>query len=149
MHSVRERFARGAADAEAEAEKKKSDEAKRKNKSKKGEAKKYYAVAVGLKTGLFTTWDECERQVNRVPNCLFKGFKRKSDAQAWLWKNRRQPLLLLLVLLVVSSRVARLPIKASRTTSTPMLYINVFVYKHIYVKLYLYIKTFIYTRAYI
>ena len=94
MQSVRERFARkesAAADAEAEAEKKKSDEAKRKNKSKKGEAKKYYAVAVGLKTGLFTTWDECERQVNRVPNCLFKGFKRKSDAQAWLWKNRRQP----------------------------------------------------------
>ena len=48
-----------------------------------------------------------------------------------------------------ASRVNRLPIRATSTTSTQILYINVFVYKHIYVTLYLYIKTFIYTRAYI
>ena len=54
MISVKEGLARGAADAEAEAEKKKSEEAKRKNKPKKVEAKKYYAVAVGEKTGVWS-----------------------------------------------------------------------------------------------
>ena len=90
MLSVKEGLDRGAADAEAEAEKKKSEEAKRKNKPKKSEAKRYYAVAVGKKTGVFTTWDECDRSVNKYPGCLFKGFKRRSDAKAWLWEKRRQ-----------------------------------------------------------
>ena len=45
------------------------------------------------------------------------------------------------------AEVNRLPIKATSTTSTQILYINAFVYKHIYVKLYQYIKTSIYTRA--
>jgi hypothetical protein len=88
--SVKEGLDRGAADAEAEAEKKKSEEAKRKNKPKKVEAKKYYAVAVGEKTGVFTTWDECDRSVNKYPGCLFKSFKRRSEARAWLWEKRRQ-----------------------------------------------------------
>jgi hypothetical protein len=90
MLSVKEGLDRGAADAEAEAEKKKSEEAKRKNKPKKVEAKKYYAVAVGEKTGVFTTWDECDRSVNKYPGCLFKSFKRRSEARAWLWEKRRQ-----------------------------------------------------------
>jgi viroplasmin and RNaseH domain-containing protein len=50
--------------SDAEAEKEKSDAAKRKNKPKKVEVKKYYAVAVGRKTGVFTTWDEADRSVN-------------------------------------------------------------------------------------
>ena len=60
------------ADAEAEAEKEKSEEAKRKNKPKKGEVRKYYAVAVGRKTGVFTSWDEADRSVHKFQGCVFK-----------------------------------------------------------------------------
>jgi hypothetical protein len=82
---------RNSADAGAEPEKEKSDAAKRKNKSgPKREVKKYYAVAVGRKTGVFTTWDEADRSVNKYSGSIFKGFKHKAEAKAWLWEKRRQ-----------------------------------------------------------
>ncbi|EKF38583.1 ribonuclease H1, putative [Trypanosoma cruzi marinkellei] len=48
--------------------------------------KKYYAVAVGLKTGIFESWDECRRHVSGFPNALFKSFKTLEEAQAFLVK---------------------------------------------------------------
>jgi hypothetical protein len=55
---------RTVAGADAESEREKSAESKRKpprSKPQKVEATKYYAVAVGRKTGVFTTWDEADR----------------------------------------------------------------------------------------
>ncbi|KAF8283128.1 ribonuclease H1 [Trypanosoma cruzi cruzi] len=48
--------------------------------------KKYYAVAVGLKTGIFESWDECRHCVNGFPNALFKSFKKLEEAQAFIAK---------------------------------------------------------------
>ena len=28
--------------------------------------KKFYAVAVGRKPGIYTTWDECKKQVDKI-----------------------------------------------------------------------------------
>jgi hypothetical protein len=85
---------RTSADAGTESEKEKSDGAKRKKKSgpkqQKAEAKKYYVVAVGRKTGVFTTWDEAGRSVSKYSGCVFKSFKHKAEAKAWLWEKRRQ-----------------------------------------------------------
>ena len=45
---------------------------------------------------------------------------------------------MLLLATSTASRVNRLPIKATSTTSTPIIYINLFIYKYIYVKIYVY-----------
>jgi hypothetical protein len=82
--------------ADAESEREKSNEAKRKpprSKPQKVEAKntkKYYAVAVGRKTGVFDSWDEADRSVTRYSGSIFKGFKHKAEANSWLWEKRRQ-----------------------------------------------------------
>ena len=41
----------------------------------------YYAVAKGRKVGLFTTWDDCKKQVNGFKGARFKGFHSKDDAE--------------------------------------------------------------------
>lgn len=43
-------------------------------------AKKYYAVRVGRKTGVFTTWDECKSAVSRFSGAAYKSFTNKDDA---------------------------------------------------------------------
>ena len=45
---------------------------------------KFYAVARGRKTGIFTSWPEAERQVKGVAGARFKSFKTKQDALAFL-----------------------------------------------------------------
>lgn len=46
--------------------------------------KKFYAVAVGKKTGVFTTWPEAESQVKGYPGARFKGFATKKEAEEWI-----------------------------------------------------------------
>lgn len=46
--------------------------------------KKYYAVLKGRKTGVFTTWEECEEQVNGFSGALYKSFKTRGEAEAAL-----------------------------------------------------------------
>nr|MBO6294861.1 RNase H1/viroplasmin domain-containing protein [Schwartzia sp. (in: firmicutes)] len=46
--------------------------------------KNVYAVRKGRLTGLFNTWDECERQVKGFPGAVFKGFPTEEEASAWL-----------------------------------------------------------------
>lgn len=46
--------------------------------------KKWYAVARGRKTGLYTTWPEAEREVKGFAGARFKGFATKEEALAWL-----------------------------------------------------------------
>lgn len=39
--------------------------------------KKFYAVKRGLNTGIFDTWEECEKQVIGIEGALFKSFGQK------------------------------------------------------------------------
>lgn len=53
-------------------------------------AKKYYAVKVGMTTGIFETWEECKASVDGYPGALYKSFKNISDAYAYMgWEGRQ------------------------------------------------------------
>ena len=45
---------------------------------------KYYAVAQGRKTGIFTSWPEAQQQVTGFKNAIFKSFKTQQEAEAFL-----------------------------------------------------------------
>ena len=45
---------------------------------------KFYAVARGRKTGIFTSWPEAERQVKGFAGARFKSFKTRQEALAFL-----------------------------------------------------------------
>ena len=45
---------------------------------------KYYAVFNGRKTGIFSSWQECEEQVTGLSGALYKSFKTKGEAEAAL-----------------------------------------------------------------
>lgn len=45
---------------------------------------KYYAVRKGFKTGIFTTWDECQSYVHGFSNAEFKSFSSESKAREYL-----------------------------------------------------------------
>jgi ribonuclease HI len=45
---------------------------------------KYYAVAQGRKTGIFTTWPETEQQVRGFAHAIFKSFKTRQEAEIFL-----------------------------------------------------------------
>jgi ribonuclease HI len=47
-------------------------------------SKKYYAVFRGRKTGIFTSWEECEEQVNGFSGALYKSFKTRGEAETAL-----------------------------------------------------------------
>ena len=53
-------------------------------------AKKYYAVKVGEKTGIYETWEECKANVDGYPGALYKSFKNISDAYAYLGQEGTQ-----------------------------------------------------------
>lgn len=44
----------------------------------------WYAVRKGRKTGVFSTWDECQQAVNGYTNAEFKKFATFEDAEAYL-----------------------------------------------------------------
>lgn len=45
---------------------------------------KVYAVKQGRKTGLFSTWNECEKQVKGYTGAKFKSFATEQEARSWL-----------------------------------------------------------------
>ena len=53
-------------------------------------AKKYYAVKVGLTTGIFETWEECKASVNGYPGALYKSFNTLAEAHAYMGWNGQQ-----------------------------------------------------------
>lgn len=56
-------------------------------------AKKYYAVKVGLTTGIFETWEECKASVEGYPGALYKSFKDLADAHAYMgWSGKQMSL---------------------------------------------------------
>ncbi len=46
--------------------------------------KKFYAVAKGRKSGIYTSWPEAEAQVKGFGGAKYKGFVSRSDAEAWM-----------------------------------------------------------------
>lgn len=46
--------------------------------------KKYYAVKNGRKVGIFDTWDECNAQVKGYKAAVYKSFKTKAEAEAFV-----------------------------------------------------------------
>ncbi|MDS1029793.1 ribonuclease H family protein [Bacillota bacterium LX-D] len=49
-----------------------------------GQGKKFYAVRKGRKTGLFSTWTQCEQQVKGFPGAEFKSFPTQEAALNYL-----------------------------------------------------------------
>ncbi len=47
-------------------------------------AKKVYAVKNGRKTGIFSIWDECKRQVDGFKSAEYKSFTNMDDAEKYL-----------------------------------------------------------------
>lgn len=47
-------------------------------------AKKYYAVRVGKKPGVYETWADCQKQTNGFPGAVFKSFPTIEEAQAFV-----------------------------------------------------------------
>lgn len=47
-------------------------------------SKKYYAIKVGRKPGIYRTWDEAKMQVNHFPNAVYRSFKTKQEAEDFI-----------------------------------------------------------------
>ena len=47
-------------------------------------AEKYYAVKKGMKTGIFYSWEECRANVYGYPGAVYKSFKTREEALAFL-----------------------------------------------------------------
>lgn len=47
---------------------------------------KIYAVKVGRKTGLFYSWEECEKSVKGYKGTIYKSFSREEEAKNYLKK---------------------------------------------------------------
>lgn len=47
-------------------------------------SKKYYAVRVGKKPGIYTSWPEAKKQIDRFPNAIYKSFKSFGEAEEFL-----------------------------------------------------------------
>ena len=48
---------------------------------------KYYAVAKGIKTGIFTSWDEAKQYVLKFPGAIYKSFTDEEEAIQFLNMN--------------------------------------------------------------
>lgn len=53
-------------------------------------SKNYYAVCKGRKQGIFTTWEDCKKQVHKYPNAIFKGFSTYPEAIAFLEQHSKK-----------------------------------------------------------
>ena len=48
---------------------------------------KYYAIVAGVKPGVYTDWATAERMVKGYPGALFKSFRSRGEAEAFLAKS--------------------------------------------------------------
>ncbi len=46
---------------------------------------KYYAVQNGRKPGVYTSWEECKKQVHGFPNARYKAFTSFLEAEDFCW----------------------------------------------------------------
>src|SRR5699024_4187779 len=49
-------------------------------------SKKYYAVRVGQKPGIYQTWEAAQKQVDGYPNAVYKSFKTLKEAESFMGK---------------------------------------------------------------
>ena len=47
--------------------------------------KKYYAVKNGRSVGIFTSWDECKKQINGFSGAIYKSFATLQEAEEYLY----------------------------------------------------------------
>lgn len=47
-------------------------------------AKKFYAVKVGKKPGIYETWAECQSQISGFSGAVYKGFSTREEATAFI-----------------------------------------------------------------
>lgn len=52
-------------------------------------SKKFYAVKVGKKPGIYLTWDECKEQVDRYSGAIYKSFKTIEEAESFVGKKTK------------------------------------------------------------
>ena len=50
--------------------------------------KKFYAAAKGLKTGIFESWEACQKAIKGFKGAEFKSFPEKIEAETWLKEKR-------------------------------------------------------------
>jgi ribonuclease HI len=72
---------------------------------------KYYAVARGRKTGVFTMWSEANEQIHGYPRPVFKGF-HDLDAATAFWRSYRAAAEENAVEVTYNGRTAKLPLDA-------------------------------------
>ena len=48
------------------------------------ESKKYYAVRIGHKPGIYYSWEECKSQIHKYPGAIYKRFQNLSEAQEFI-----------------------------------------------------------------
>ena len=53
--------------------------------------KKYYAVKIGHKTGIFTSWDACKKNIDGFPGAVYKSFLSKDEANMYLNGSTTKP----------------------------------------------------------
>lgn len=63
---------------------------KKSSKSKKKSSSAgYYAVAIGREKGIFNTWTECLKSVNKYPGAKFKKFSTRTEAEQFVRNSKK------------------------------------------------------------
>lgn len=47
-------------------------------------AKKFYAVKKGIVPGIYTSWGECQQNINGFSGALYKGFSSEAEAKEFM-----------------------------------------------------------------
>jgi ribonuclease HI len=50
---------------------------------------KYYAVKIGVEPGIYETWTECKKNIDKFPSAKFKKFSSKSEATKFINENNQ------------------------------------------------------------
>jgi len=53
--------------------------------------KKFYAVAKGIRPGIYTNWPEAKAQIDGFKGALYRGFTTRKEAEEWLKKPGTAP----------------------------------------------------------
>ena len=51
---------------------------------------KYYAVKKGRHPGIYTTWKDCQKEVDHFKDAKYKSFDSKKEALAYLKQNNQK-----------------------------------------------------------
>lgn len=52
-------------------------------------AKKYYAVRKGYTPGIYTSWEECQQNINGFSGAEYKGFSTEAEAEEYLFHEKK------------------------------------------------------------